>query len=39
MKKGLSCDTASYHRGDVTWSAVAVLAEVVFISESCIVYK
>ena len=39
MKKGLGCDTASFHRGDVTWSAVAGIVEVVFISESCIVYK
>ena len=32
MKKGLACDTASFHHGDVTWSAVAALAEVDFIS-------
>ena len=39
MKKGLGCDTALFHHGDVIWSAVAALAEVVFISESCVVYK
>ena len=36
---GTVFDTASSHRGNVTWSAVAGIVEVVFISESCIVYK